>query len=110
MEQISYEDFAKLEIKIGTIIAVEVVPEADKLLKLSVDVGEATVRQIVSGIREYFPNPEELVGRQCPFLTNLAPRTIRGLESQGMILAIGTEDIFSLLSPEKSVPSGAPVR
>lgn len=87
MEQISYADFAKLEIKIGTILSVEIVPEADKLLRLMVDVAEENPRQIVSGIREFFADPQSLVGRQCPFLTNLAPRTIRGLESQGMILA-----------------------
>jgi len=110
MDQITYEDFAKLEIKIGTIISAEVVPEADKLLKLMVDIGETAPRQIISGIREYFASPEELVGMQCPFLTNLAPRTIRGLESQGMILAIGTVDVFSLLQPQINVPPGSPIR
>ncbi len=110
MEQITFDDFAKLEIKIGTITAAEVVPEADKLLKLTVDTGEETPRQIVSGIREFFPDPSVLIGQQCPFLTNLAPRTIRGLQSQGMILAIGTNDIFSLLSPTSPVPPGSTVR
>jgi methionyl-tRNA synthetase len=106
MEQISYADFAKLEIKIGTILSVEIVPEADKLLRLMVDVAEENPRQIVSGIREFFADPESLVGRQCPFLTNLAPRTIRGLESQGMILACGNEATFSLLHPDNSLPNG----
>jgi len=107
---ISYADFAKLEIKIGTITAVEVVPEADRLLKLTVDVGEESPRQIVSGIREYFSDIETLVGKQCPFLTNLEPRIIRGLESQGMILATGTDDIFSLLHPSEVLPPGALIR
>ncbi len=106
MEQISYADFAKLEIKIGTILSVEIVPEADKLLRLMVDVAEENPRQIVSGIREFFADPQSLVGRQCPFLTNLAPRTIRGLESQGMILACGNEGTFSLLHPNNSLPNG----
>lgn len=110
MEQITYDDFAKLEIKIGTIMAVEVVPEADKLLKLTVDIGEATPRQIISGIREFFADPQELVGRQCPFLANLAPRTIRGYESQGMILAASTDDTFSLLHPGTPLPPGTIVR
>ncbi len=110
MEQISYNNFAKLEIKIGTIISAEVVPEADKLLKLSVDVGETSPRQIISGIREFFPEPETLIGKQCPFLTNLEPRTIRGLESQGMILAVGEAGIFSLLNTTSPVPPGARVR
>lgn len=106
---ISYDDFAKLEIKIGTITAVEVVENADKLLKLTVDVGEETPRQIVSGIREFFEDIDELVGKQCPFLTNLEPRTIRGLESQGMILAIGDQE-FSLLHPALKVEPGTQMR
>lgn len=106
MEEISYADFAKLEIKIGTITSVTIVPEADKLLCLMVDVGEETPRQIISGIREFFADPAELVGRQCPFLTNLAPRTIRGLISQGMILACGNEATFSLLHPNQHLPNG----
>lgn len=107
---ISYDDFAKLEIKIGTIISVEVVPEADRLLKLMVNVGEESPRQIVSGIREYFVDIDQLVGKQCPFLTNLEPRTIKGLESQGMILATGTDEVFALLHPSETLPGGTPVR
>ena len=106
---ITYDDFAKLEIKIGTIKAVEVVEDADRLLKLTIDVGEETNRQVVSGIREYFENIEELVGKQCPFLTNLEPRIIKGLESQGMILAIGNADTFSLLHPATELPEGTKV-
>lgn len=110
MEQISYADFAKLEIKIGTILSVEVVPEADKLLKLMVEVGEETPRQIVSGIRTYFEDPQVLVGRQCPFITNLETRVIRGLESQGMIMAASDEDTFALLHPHVEMPAGSIVR
>lgn len=109
-EKISYEDFAKLQIRIGTIVSVEVVPDADKLLKLAVEVGEEIPRQIVSGIREYMEDPQELVGKQAPFLINLAPRTIRGLVSDGMILAVGDENNFAFLHPHVSVPSGCPVR
>ena len=108
--QISYKDFAKLEIKIGTIKEVEIVPDADRLLKLSVDVGEESPRQIVSGIREYFEDANSLVGLQCPFLTNLEPRTIRGLESQGMILAAGTDEVFSLLNPMVELDPGTLIR
>lgn len=110
METISYEQFAALQIKIGTITAVEVVPEADKLLKLTVDVGEEAPRQIISGIRMFFEDPQVLVGRQCPFLVNLAPRVIRGLESQGMILAAGDDEVFSLLHPSSDVPPGTTIR
>lgn len=110
MEQISYDDFAKLEIKIGTITAVEIVKDADKLLKLTVDVGEESPRQIISGIRTFFADVDSLVGLQCPFLTNLEPRTIRGFESQGMILAASTEDTFSLLNPAVTLPPGTKIR
>lgn len=110
MEQISYDDFAKLEIKIGTIKTVEVVPEADKLLKLTVDVGEEQPRQIISGIRTFFEDPQVLVGKQCPFLTNLAPRTIRGFESQGMIMAASNEEAFALLCPHVEMPAGSKVK
>ncbi len=106
---INYDDFAKLEIRIGTILAVEIVPEADRLLKLSVDVGEESPRQIVSGIREYFEDIDILEGKQCPFVVNMEPRTIRGLESQGMIMAAGTDDVFSLLNPSEKLAAGTKV-
>lgn len=107
---ISYEDFAKLEIKIGTIMNVEIVAGADKLLKLMVDVGEENPRQVVSGIREFFEDPQVLVGKQCPFLTNLETRVIRGFESQGMILAASAEESFALLHPHVSLAPGAKVK
>ncbi len=110
MDIITYDDFAKLEIRIGTIVAAEKIEGADKLLKLTVDLGEENPRQILSGIREYFPEESILVGRQCPFVVNLAPRTIRGLESQGMILAGGGEDVFALLHPSSEVPAGTLIR
>lgn len=107
---ISYDDFAKLDIAIGTITAVEVVEDADKLLKLTVEVGEETPRQIVSGIRAYFEDPQVLVGRQCPFILNLEPRVIRGLESQGMILAASSDGTLGLLIPDQELPSGTRVK
>ena len=107
---ISYDDFAKLDIKIGTITHAEVVGGADRLLKLTVDIGEETPRQIVSGIRAFYPDPEELIGKQSPFLVNLESRTIKGLESQGMILAGGTDDVFAMLEPSVRVESGTSVR
>lgn len=107
---ISYDDFSKLEIKIGTILAAEVVPEADRLLKLSVDVGDEAPRQIVSGIRESVSDPSALVGLQCPFLTNLEPRVIRGLESQGMILAANANGVFALLNPSQTLPPGTLIK
>lgn len=104
---ITIEDFKKIELKVGKILSVEKVPDTDKLLKLSVDMGEENPRQIVSGIALYFPEIETLVGKKCMFVANLEPRTIRGLESQGMILAVSTEDgKFSLLSPNDDIPPG----
>lgn len=106
---ISYDYFSKLEIKIGTITDVDVVEGADKLLKLTVDLGEEEPRQIVSGIRDFFQDVKNLVGKQSQFLTNLEPREIFGLESQGMILAGGESDTFALLQPEKEVPPGTKI-
>ena len=107
---ISYDDFAKLEIRIGKILSVEIIEDADKLLKLMVDVGEETPRQIVSGIRTYFKDPQVLVGIHCPFLTNLEPRVIRGHESQGMILAASHDDALGLLNPSVTLPPGTRIK
>ena len=106
---ITYDDFVKLDIVLGTIVSVEEIEGADKLLKLMVDVGEEKPRQILSGIKEYVEDIQSLVGTQCPFLLNLEPRIIRGLESQGMILASDTEDVFTLLMPEVKLPPGTRV-
>lgn len=108
-DTINYEQFAKLDIAIGEIKTVEVVEDADKLLKLTVDVGEAEPRQIVSGIRTFFADPQELVGAKCPFLINLEPRVIRGLESQGMILAAERDGTFALLKPHQDLPPGTSI-
>ncbi len=107
---ITYDDFAKVEMKIGEITSVDIVPDADKLLRLMVDFGEETPRQIVSGIRTYFEDPQVLVGRRCPFVTNLEPRVIRGLESQGMILAVSHEGTLGLLFPHQEVPVGTRIK
>jgi len=108
---INIEDFAKVEIKIGAILSAEKVENADKLLRLVVDFGEEAPRQIVSGISAYYPEPEMLVGKKCAFCTNLEPRTIRGLESNGMIMAVSTEDgKFSLLEVGQDIPPGTKIK
>ncbi|PIR69049.1 methionine--tRNA ligase subunit beta [Candidatus Nomurabacteria bacterium CG10_big_fil_rev_8_21_14_0_10_03_31_7] len=105
---INIEDFKKVDIVVGKILSVEKVPDTDKLLKLSVDLGEETPRQIVSGISLYFSDYTILVGKKCMFIANLEPRMIRGIESQGMILAISSaDDKFSLLIPNDDIPVGA---
>ncbi len=107
-------EIKKIQIKIGQVLSVEKVPETDKLLKLSVNMGEETPRQIISGIAEFFPDLEKLVGKKIAFLANLEPRVIRGLESQGMILAVsGGEDdkkFFSLLEAGADVVPGAEIK
>ncbi len=108
---ITYDDFAKLHIALGKILSVEPVEGADKLLRLSVDFAEETPRQIVSGIRTFFEDPQVLVGRTFPFLINLEYRTIRGVESQGMILAASTaEGGFALLEPSADLPPGTKIK
>jgi len=103
---ISIDDFAKVEMKTGKVLAAEAIPKSSKLLKLQVDVGGET-RQIVSGIAQFY-KPEELVGQDVIVLTNLAPAKIFGVESNGMILAAG--DAASLLTPLKAVEPGTKIR
>ncbi|MEY2641250.1 MAG: hypothetical protein RL150_643 [Candidatus Parcubacteria bacterium] len=109
--KISIDDFKKIEVTVGQILSVEIVPDADKLLRLSVDFGEATPRQIVSGIRMYFEDPQVLVGKRVPFATNLAPRVIKGLESNGMIMAVNDKNGngFSLLEAGDNISPGSRV-
>ncbi len=139
MEYVSYDEFKKMDMRVGTIKSVEPVEGADKLLKCMIDFGETEVvvpavvvegettaeetvpvvtpettpklRQIVSGIREFFPEYEQLVGKQVLYIINLEPRTIRGVESQGMLMAVDGKDgkpVF--LTPEVEVEPGARVR
>ena len=103
---ISIDDFSKVEVKIGTVVSAERVPDTDKLLRLMVDLGEEEPRQVVSGIAAYVESPESLVGRQLAFVTNLAPRTLRGLESNGMLFAVGEGDTFAFVTPDRPVPPG----
>lgn len=103
------DDFMKIEIKVGTVLSVAIVEGADKLYILSVDMGEEKPRQILSGIREYV-QAENLTGKQFPFVTNLAPRMLRGHESQGMILAGSSGDVFALLNPTQQLPNGTRLR
>ena len=103
------DDFQKIEIKVGTVISVAIVEGADKLYILQVDLGEEKPRQILSGIRE-FVKEEDLVGKQFPFVTNLAPRMLRGYESQGMILAGGDNEGLALLNPSKTLVNGTRLR
>lgn len=92
MAEISIDDFKKVEITVGEIVSVERIEGSEKLLKLKVNFGEESPRQVLSGIAAYFEDPQVLVGKRYPFVTNLAPRVMMGLESQAMILATGGGD------------------
>jgi methionyl-tRNA synthetase len=109
--KISFDDFKKVEIKIGKILSSEKIEGSEKLLKLTVDFKEESgPRQILSGIQKFFPEEAVLVGKKCMFVTNLEPRQMMGLESNGMLFALGGhEDVpFSLIVPETDVPEGTP--
>ena len=108
-DEISYDDFAKLDIRVGTVIAAELVPDTDKLIKCTIDFGEMGQRTIVSGIAQW-KKPEELVGKQLPYIVNLAPRVLRGVESQGMLLAASDEAGVALLQPERQMPPGTKLK
>ena len=105
--RISIDEFSKIEVRIGTVKSAERIPDTDKLLRLEVDFAEESgPRQIVSGIAAYVPDPTTLVGKQLAFVTNLEPRVIRGLESNGMLFAVGEGDTFAFLAPHRDVPPG----
>jgi methionyl-tRNA synthetase len=113
-DTIQYEDFARLDLRVATILAAEPHPNADRLVKLQIDLGTEQ-RQICAGIRQYY-DPQALVGRQIIVVANLAPRKIRGEESNGMLLAAsvlpdGATDPTDvvLLNASKPVPPGSTV-
>lgn len=106
MNKITFDDFAKVEITIGKILSAEPVVGSEKLLKLSVDFAEPTPRQVISGIAKYFPDLTVLINQNFPFVTNLEPRMIMGLESQAMILAASHENNLGLLKSTADIPAG----
>lgn len=130
MEHISIDDFKKVEARVGTVMVAEAVPDSDKLIRFEIDFGGESSdggngeadggterRQILSAIREWYPDPSQLVGKQLLFCTNLAPRMIRGLESNGMLMAVdgiigtdGTATAPIFLVPAAPVPNGSAMR
>ncbi len=117
MEYVTYDEFKKMDMRVGTIRSVVPVEGADKLLQCQIDFGEhdaegvVMLRQIVSGIREFYPEYEKLVGKQVLYIVNLEPRTIRGVESRGMLMAVdGKEGTPVFLTPEVEIAPGARVR
>lgn len=130
MKTINIDDFSKVEIRIGTILEAEKVPDADKLLRLIFDFGDLNpeeqleiellpelvekypgkhVRQIMSAIAPYISDPSTLVGKQIAVVTNLEPRKFRGYESQGMIMATDDEEGIVFMSPARPTKSGSKI-
>ncbi len=112
---IPFSQFSEVELKVGTIMAAERVPDSEKLIKLAVDLGEKSgvglpvFRQIVAGIGKAY-EPEQLIGRQIAVVANLEPRVLMGLESQGMLLAASVDGAPVLLAPDAPVPPGTIIR
>ena len=110
MENVSFSDFQRMDIRMGKIVEAEKAPGTDKLVRLQVDIGSEK-RQIVASIAEFY-EPGSLVGKQCPFLVNLEPKSFMGHESRGMLLAVDVEGDRSdciLLHPNKEAKAGAKV-
>lgn len=107
---IAYDDFAKLDMRVGKIVSCEKIENAEKLYKIMVDIGESELRQIVSSLVDYY-TAEELCGKRIIVLANLKPRKMRGIESQGMLLCAESDDgkTCVLLSPECEVSTGTSV-
>jgi methionine--tRNA ligase beta chain len=105
---INYDDFAKLELKVATILAAERVEGSEKLLKLKVNLGEEE-RQIIAGIGKSY-EPEVLIGRQIVIIANLEPRSLMGLESQGMLLAADSPEGPVVLAPSSEVAPGSKIK
>lgn len=107
---ISYEEFEKLDIRVGTVLACQKVPKADKLLQFKIDDGLGG-RTIVSGIAQYYPEPEKLIGQQVCFIANLEPRKLKGIVSEGMLLSAEDADgRILLIQPQTKVVNGAEVK
>jgi methionyl-tRNA synthetase len=106
MDIVSFDEFKKMDLRTATVLSIEAVPNKDKLYKLEIDLGELGKRTIVSGLRQFY-SPEQLVGRQIIVIANLAPRRIAGIESHGMLLAVGDGvTLLSLLSLDRKAPDG----
>jgi methionyl-tRNA synthetase len=108
-KSVEFDDFTKLDIRVGTVLECKKVPKAEKLLQFKIDDG-LKMRTIVSGIANYY-NPEEWIGKQVCFVANLAPRTLKGIVSEGMILSAEDFDGRSIVViPEKEVKAGSEVK
>jgi methionyl-tRNA synthetase len=108
MNTINYEDFAKLDLRVCTVKEASAVEGADKLVLLKLDDGTETGRQIVAGVKKHY-SPETLIGTQVIVVANLEPRKLRGIESQGMLLAASNGEELALIHPQKPIAAGSKV-
>ncbi len=106
---INIDDFAKVEMKVGTVLEAGEVEGSEKLIKLVVDFGEETPRTVLTGMKQW-KTPEDFLNQQLVFVTNLEPRPMMGLESQGMVMAVDGENGPILLTPCEKAPPGAKIR
>jgi methionyl-tRNA synthetase len=106
---LSIDDFKKLALRVGLITEATEHPNADRLLVLKVDIGEGTPRQVVAGIKSAY-QPAELVGKRVVVVANLKPAQLRGVESQGMVLATQDSSGLTLVAPERAIQPGTPVK
>jgi methionyl-tRNA synthetase len=105
---IGIEDFGKVELRVGKIVAAERVEKSEKLVKLKVDIG-TEVRQVVAGIGKHY-SPEQLLDRSVVVVANLKPAKLMGIESQGMLLAASSGDVLSIVTPEREIAPGSKVK
>lgn len=108
-ERISIKDFQKMDIRVGRVLKAERIPGTEKLIRLEVDIGEERPRQLVAGVADYY-TPEELLGKNIVVLANLEAKKIRGVVSNGMLLAADVNGRPYILTVDEEVPPGSPVR
>jgi methionyl-tRNA synthetase len=106
-KMINFDDFKKVDLRVGKVIQAEKVEKSDKLLKLMISIGEEE-RQVLSGIAKSY-SPEDIINKNVILVANLEPRNIMGFESKGMVLAVGDENGVVLISPEKDIEAGLQV-
>ena len=106
---IKFDDFSKVDMRIGCVESAEEIEGSDKLIKMQVDFGDMGKRQILAGIKSHYA-PADLIGKKFPFVVNIEPRTMMGYESQGMILAADFEDMPVIFHLDKDVNNGTVIR
>jgi methionine--tRNA ligase beta chain len=108
-ELIKYDDFSKIDMRVGTVLSAEEIEGSEKLIRMEVDFGQIGKRQILAGIKMWY-KPGDLINKQLPFVINIEPRKMMGLESQGMILAADSNDKAVILLPDSSIENGTSIR